>query len=257
MTTTEESVVNAMDGSDKRLFKYLPYILQDTWEFGATPDAIIELVSKYFKVYSDLKILDLGCGKGAVSVKMAKALGCQCYGLDAVPEFIEYAKQKASEFGVSHLCKFQTGDIREEVKKLSGYHVIILGAIGPVLGDYYSTLTSLSNCVSGDGIFIIDDGYIDDNSNFHNPHILRFKSIVRQIDLAGMELIGNNIATKEEVKESDNGIFENIKKRCNELAEKYPENKTLFLDYIKKQGKENEIIENQIICSTMLVKRKG
>ncbi len=47
MKTVEESVVTAMDGSDKELYPFLPYILQDAWELGADPDTIIGLVRKH------------------------------------------------------------------------------------------------------------------------------------------------------------------------------------------------------------------
>ena len=144
MKPIEESVVIAMDGSDQKLFPYLPYILQDLWEIGADPEIIIGLIKKYFDNYTDLKILDLGCGKGAVSIKISKTLGCKCYGIDAVPEFIKYAQYKADEFQVSHLCKFEPGDIRKKIEKLTDYDIIILGAIGPVFGDYYKTLSTLS-----------------------------------------------------------------------------------------------------------------
>jgi cyclopropane fatty-acyl-phospholipid synthase-like methyltransferase len=174
LKTIEESVVIAMDGSDKELYPFLPYILQDLWEIGADPDAIIKLITKNFDNFSDLKVLDLGCGKGAVSVKVAKKLGCTCYGIDAITEFIEFAQQKANEFKVNHLCIFETGDIREKVKYLSGFDLIILGAIGPVFGDYFTTLTTLSKCINKKGIFIIDDGYIDDNSDYVHP--LMFKT---------------------------------------------------------------------------------
>lgn len=71
MKTLEESVVTAMDGSDSELFSYLPYILQDIWEIGTSPEVIIDLVQKHTKKYSNLKVLDLGCGKGAVLIKLA------------------------------------------------------------------------------------------------------------------------------------------------------------------------------------------
>ncbi|MBU4494246.1 MAG: class I SAM-dependent methyltransferase, partial [Acidobacteria bacterium] len=61
--TIEESVVTAMDGADSNLFPYLPYILQDLWEIGSSPEVIIELIRKHTNDYSSLKILDLGCGK--------------------------------------------------------------------------------------------------------------------------------------------------------------------------------------------------
>jgi ubiquinone/menaquinone biosynthesis C-methylase UbiE len=97
MKTLEESVVTAMDGSDKELFPYLPYILQDLWEIGANPDTIIRLIAKYFSKYPDLKVLDLGCGKGAVSINIAKNLGCYCYGIDAVPDFLRKSLEMTSQ----------------------------------------------------------------------------------------------------------------------------------------------------------------
>ena len=257
MKTIEESVVTSMDGSDKELFPFLPYILQDLWEIGADPEAIIRLIGRYFNNHAGLKILDLGCGKGAVSVKVSKALGCRCYGIDAIPEFIEHAGQKADEFNVSHLCTFQTGDIREITKERTGYDVVILGAIGPVFGDYYTTLTILGKCINKNGIFIIDDGYIDDNSNFCHPLMLKKSSILQQIEEAGMELVESNISDSEDIKDSDEQIFESLKKRCHELIEKHPDKRTLFLDYIQKQKIENDVLENKIIGATMVIKLKN
>jgi cyclopropane fatty-acyl-phospholipid synthase-like methyltransferase len=256
MKTIEESVVTAMDGSDKELFPYLPYILQDLWEIGADPDAIIRLVSNHFEEYADLKILDLGCGKGAVSVRLSQKLGCTCYGIDAIPEFVEFAQQKATELKTNHLCTFETGDIREKVKDLSGYDVVILGAIGPVFGDYFSTLSTLAKCINENGIFIIDDGYINDDSDFSHPLMLKKFNILHQIEKAGMELVVNDIMDRDDIKDSDDYIFENLKKRCYELIEKYPDRQNLFLNYIKKQEIENDILENRVIGTTMVIKKK-
>ncbi len=256
MKSIEESVVTAMDGSDKELFPFLPYILQDLWEIGADPEVIIRLIGKQFNNFGALSVLDLGCGKGAVSVKVSHKLGCSCYGIDAISEFIEYAKQKAAEFKVNHLCRFETGDIREKVNDLSNYDIIILGALGPVFGDYYSTLTTLSNCISENGIIIIDDGYIDDNSDYSHPFMFKETAIMQQIDKAGMKLIDNNILDGDDIKKSDDFIFNNVQRRCLELIDKYPEKQNLFLDYIKKQEIENDVLENKIIGTTMVIKKK-
>jgi len=61
MKSIEESVViTSMDGADAEIFPYLPYILQDTWEIGASPEIIAELIEKHIPVPSNLRILDLG-----------------------------------------------------------------------------------------------------------------------------------------------------------------------------------------------------
>lgn len=246
-----------MDGSDKELFPFLPYILQDTWEIGASPETIIRLINKHFDNCAGLKVLDLCCGKGAVSVKVSESLGCYCHGIDAIREFAEFASQRACEFNVGHLCTFETGDIREKVKGISGYDVIILGATGPVLGDYYHTLTTLSECINKNGIFIIDDGYIDDDSNFIHPLMFKKKSVLQQINNAGMEVIEEEIMKEEEVRDSGEFIFNNLKKRCFELIEKYPDKQNLFLGYIKKQEEENDVLENKVIASTLVIKAKN
>ena len=56
MKTLEECVVTALDGSDKELYSFLPYILQDLWEIGADPSAVIKLIRKHSNNYSKLKI---------------------------------------------------------------------------------------------------------------------------------------------------------------------------------------------------------
>lgn len=255
MKTLEESVVTAMDGSDTELFPYLPYILQDLWEIGADPEAIIRLVRNHCKEYVTLKVLDLGCGKGAVSIKLSQALGCACHGIDAIHEFIEFARQKAADLKTNHLCMFETGDIREKVKSLSGYDVVILGAIGPVFGDYFSTLSTLAKCINENGIFIIDDGYINDDSDFSHPLLVKKTDLFRQIEIAGMELVEDDIMNRNDIKNSDDYIFDKLKMRCYELIEKYPDKQNLFFDYIKKQEIENDVLENKIIATTMVIKK--
>lgn len=255
MRTIEESVVIAMDGSNKELFSFFPYILQDLWEIGADPDAIIKLIRKYCYNIPELKVLDLGCGKGAVSVKVSQNLGCTCYGIDAIPEFVDFANKKATEFEVARLCKFDTGDIREKVKKLSGYDVVILGAIGPVFGDYFLTLTTLSKCMNENGVFIIDDSYINDESDFKHPLMYKKSEILQQIEKAEMKLVENAVVNRSDIKETDDFIFNNLKRRCNELIEKFPAKKTLFLDFVKKQEVENDVLENKVINTTMVIKK--
>ena len=256
MKSLEESVVTAMDGSKKELFTFLPYILQDLWEIGSDPEVIIELVERHAHNHSSLSVLDLGCGKGAVCIKMAKVYHCTCLGIDGLPEFIAEAQNKAKEFGVDHLCQFQAGDIREDVNKLPLFDVIILGSIGPVFGDYYTTLTTISKCLTPEGLIIIDDGYIADDSDFTPPMIQKRGTILQQIKDVGMQLVDEVIIGKDDIATSDAYIFENLKKRCQELVHKHPEKRMLFENYLREQEEENEVLETKVICSTMVIRKK-
>jgi hypothetical protein len=141
------------------------------------------------------------------------------------------------------------------VKELSGFDVVILGAIGPVFGDYFSTLSTLAKCIKEKGIFIIDDGFIDDNSDFSHPLIFKKSDLLQQIEKAGMELVEIDIFNRDDIIDSDNHIFDTLKKRCLELIEKYPKKKNLFLDYIRRQEIENDVLENKVICTNLVIKK--
>ena len=167
-----------------------------------------------------------------------------------------FTDYKAIEYKVNHLCIFEIGDIREKMKELSGYDVVILGAIGPVFGDYFSTLSNLAKCLKGNGIFIIDDAYINNNSDFSHPLMFKKSDIVQQIEKAGMKLVENDIMNRDYIVDSDHYIFDNLKKRCQELIEKYPNKQNLFLDYIRRQEIENDVLENKVICTTLVIKKK-
>ncbi|MDH3528047.1 MAG: class I SAM-dependent methyltransferase [Acidobacteriota bacterium] len=253
--TVEECVVMAMDGTDTGLFPFLPYILQDLWEIGTSAEVVLELLLKHKTDRSNLKVLDLGCGKGAVSIKLAQELNCFCIGIDAIQEFVTEARIKARELNVEEFCSFECGDLRERVSDLRDCDIVVLAAVGPVLGDYYSTLTNVSKCLKGNGLIVIDDGYIDDKSEYSHPITEKRSVILKQISDAGMELIDEIITTSDEMKETDDYIYGHVKRRCRELIEKHPDKKDLFTDYVKKQEEENEALETKITCSTMLIGR--
>lgn len=256
MKTIEESVVTALDGTSIEIYPFLPYILQDFFELGSDSEIIIEIIKRHFNKFNRLRVLDLGCGKGSVSINISKILKCKCYGIDALPEFIKIAKQKAKENKVENLCNFEIGDIRKKIKQLTEYDIILLGSIGPVLGNYYETLTSISQCLKQTGMIIIDDGYIDDKSDFTHPLILKQKDILNQIKDANMKIIENNVINFEKYKNDNNNDFNNLKKRCNELISKYPNKKNIFEDYVQNQKKEYDVLENKIVCTTMVIKQK-
>lgn len=256
MKSVEESVVvTAMDGSDPALFRYLPYILQDSWELGSDPKALVAVVKKYAPARECLTVLDLGCGKGAVSVLIAKETGAHCHGIDAVPDFIRTADEMAKKHAVADLCKFEVGDIRVVLSSLSKYDVIILGSIGQVLGEPRTAFLQLKEHITDDGIIIYDDGYMDDDSEFQHELILKKSEVFRQLEQAGLKVVDEVFSEHDDLSENQESLQDNLIKRCRELIVQYPEQKSLFEDYIKKQEDEVDVLVNKTVCATMILKK--
>lgn len=67
-----------------------------------------ELALSRFKPKAGMKILDVGCGTGNFSIKLAE-MGCEVVGIDVSEEMLDKARKKANEKGLN--IKFEIMDV--------------------------------------------------------------------------------------------------------------------------------------------------
>lgn len=251
MSTVEEKLAKSLTSESTEIIPFLPYLLQDLWELGSSPKDIIAMLAGHIKMSEKIKVLDLACGKGAVSVQLAKAFGCMVKGVDIIPEFIDYAKQKAGEYKVENLCVFETGDINESVKVEKDYDIAILGAVGDVLGNPEETLCKLKGTIKKGGHIIIDDAYA--SSDTGNGYMTKdqWLSAFRRTGLMPVDEAFNNEEELKSLNDCQQGF---IRKRAAELIEKHPDKAHLFKSYVECQQAECDELENDIEGVTMLLR---
>lgn len=255
MKDLKESVVESLDGSTLEIFPYLPYLLQDIREIGTDPLTVSEMLHDHVDDFMPIKILDLGCGKGAVSARLAKDYNCLVFGIDALPEFVESAKEFAIGMGVYHKCIFTQGDIRNEYQYYKDFDIVVLGAIGPVLGNLQETLLKVSGCLKERGLVVLDDGYIPENSKYKHEKCTTRSEFINQIHSSGFEIICENLFDPNQIEEQNEAIFSAIKTRTQELIYSYPEKVSFLSDYLRDQEVENEALENELVCGVWLLQK--
>ena len=255
MKQAKEDIAKSLDVNNLDLLEYIPYLLKDLFDMGSNPNSVLEVIKKYNILKStDAKVLDLGCGKGAVSIRIANELGVKVYGIDLMEAFIEEAKNYATKFGVSELCKFDVADIKDIVKTELECDLVIFGAIGQVFGSYEKTLAALYLPIKNGGYLIIDDGYIDDDSNYSNENYMKHEHLLKIINESGFILVEEKI--EGNVQATNKRYFELIKKRAEELKKIYPDKSLMFEDYVNSQQKENFTLENKVKCAVFVLKKK-
>jgi cyclopropane fatty-acyl-phospholipid synthase-like methyltransferase len=252
-----EKLAKSLTAETTDLLPFLPYLLQDLWELGSEPDDIVTLIKKNIPIASNNVILDLACGKGAVCVKVAKALDITMKGIDIIPEFIDFAKQKAIEHEVQSLCEFVVEDINQTTSIKGDYDGVILGAVGNVLGSPEITLDKLKNTIKENGFIIIADAYLKPDDDLHikypSNEYYTYQQWINMFEKTGLTLIDRIIDTEN----SDLNDFNTtaIIKRAEELIETYPMHKELFEGYIKSQELECEDLENILVGITWLLRK--
>ena len=87
-------------------------------EWYATPlgryadEAETRCALKLFKVFRGMKILDVGCGTGNFSLKLARK-GCQVTGIDLSEKMLSLARKKAKEEGLPVIfCLMDAADLQ-------------------------------------------------------------------------------------------------------------------------------------------------
>ena len=255
---TQELLARSLTAETTELLPFLPYLLQDFWELGSSPDDIITLMKRHMPVNEDTKVLDLACGKGAVAVKTALRLGVNVYGFDLFSEFIDYAREKAKEFQVDALCTFSVGDVNEIADRESGYDCTIFGAAGNILGPPSEMLAKLKKTVKPGGYIIIDDGYLpegetNDKVKYKNYEYLTHGEWPALFKAAGLRLAEELPGDGDYDFDRDN---RNLAKRAEELILKHPEKRGMFEGYLKSQLDECDDIADAVVSVTWILQRE-
>lgn len=253
MDNIEEKLAESLTAESTELIPFLPYLLQDLWELGSSPTEIIDILSEQCHVQPNTRVLDLACGKGAVSVNIAKTFKCNVLGVDIMPDFITYAKNKAIENKVDNLCSFEVEDIGKTVDRVNNFNIVILGAVGDVLGNQKETLIKLIKTIKKGGFILIDDVY-SRKTNKDSKYITKkkWKQIFDELNLI---LVTDKIANESDIKSTNDEQQALIKQRVEELKKKYIDKASLFDGYIASQLDECKELENDIDPVTLLLQK--
>lgn len=244
---TEKSIADSLE-VESPLLPYMPYLLQDLWALGSSIEKIIELIEKLKFNKNLIRFLDLGCGKGAVSIQIASKFGYSGLGVDAMEDFLNFARKKAKELGVSDLCDFQKHDILDFTQRAHHFNFVILASLGGIFGNYSETVRILRNQVDNGGYIVIDDGYLTEKNRLDRKgydHYRNYDETIRELTQYDDRII-MEIETTDDSLAINDEYLKNISLRCKELGEQYPELNESINRYIELQGQECEVIESEI-----------
>jgi ubiquinone/menaquinone biosynthesis C-methylase UbiE len=230
------------------LIPFIPFLLQDLWALGSSPSLILKIL-QMLNLPGNSRVLDLACGKGAVSCRIASQFKLKVVGIDLFKPFIDIAMKKARELYVDNLCSFEVRDINNAVKHYKNFDLVILASAESLLGEIGNAIDSLRGCVREEGYIIFDSSFLLADAKITNPEyaVLRsYDETVEALTSRGDEIIYEVIVPREETKKINDEYTGLIRKRAGELAERFPDKKELLSGYVKKQTEECKIIEEQL-----------
>ena len=250
-------IAAALDATPE-LVPYLPDLLADLWDLGSSPSRIADWL-RDLDLPDDTRVLDLGCGKGAVALTLARDLGFVVHGVDLFEPFIRDARMRCKDWGLGERCRFQKADLREVVSAATGYDVVVYASVG-ALGALDDCVAALRGCIRQGGYMVIDEGFLAPGveavpgfEKLTSHHESR-----QRLTSHGDEVLREHALDVEEMRANDRRYIESISRRAEAVAAAHPEDAGLILDYVTRQERAAEAWERHAISATWLLrKRRG
>ena len=250
-----QAIAASMD-AEPELIPFLPRLFVDLEDLGARADHVLEILRRA-EFAAGSKVLDLGCGKGAVAVALAREFRCRVDGVDAMPEFIRHARAQAAGAGLEDSCSFRVADLHEVVDDSHGYDLACLLALGEVLGSVDEAVARLRQCVEPGGFLLIDDAYLRDDSTQPEDVVNCFshERTVELLQSAGDEILYETIVDGPESVADYADMTAAIAQRAAELAREHPEQAELFMDFAARQQEEVALLTGPVVGAMWLIRR--
>jgi 2-polyprenyl-3-methyl-5-hydroxy-6-metoxy-1,4-benzoquinol methylase len=243
-------------GVTRRLLPHVAELLTDFDELGSNPDLVGAWLAER-GLGAGARVLDLGCGKGAVSIALCRQLGCKVDGVDAYAPFVAEADKRVEELGIVGLCDFQVGDIKERVGTAADYDAVLYLGIGGVLGSMAECIAALRRCVRPEGVMVLDDAYrLSAALDFPGYEHLRGRAdTLAQLVVHGDRLLAEHLTPREAVAAQNRQYQAWIERRGRKLTAREPGLAADIAAFIEKERKECSLLECDVQCAMWLLQR--
>jgi SAM-dependent methyltransferase len=257
LTDEQERQIAAALETTPDLLPFLSELLADIWALGSWPAVIAEMLDARGLPRST-RVLDLGCGKGAVGIRLARDLGFAVLGVDLFEPFIREARERGRREGVDDRCEFRVADARDLLMSGAAFDVVTWAALGGALGSFDRCVGQLRRIVRPDGYIVIDDGFlVSEHAMVRNgyDHYTSREETHRLLTQHGDELLEETLVPRSEVEACNRDNNRCIQARAKGLTERFPEHADRLAGYVESQVAECEVLESSIVAAVWLLKR--
>lgn len=242
-------------GVHPALLPYMEWLLRDFHALGGAPEVVLDFLAGS-GIGPRSRVLDLGAGKGAISLAVAQEFKAHVLGLDLYAPFVEHARDAARDSGLEQLCEFRLADIRTFTPP-EPFDAVLCISVGNALGNLQETVAAMRAMTRPGGLMLLDDGYRLDKEILYPGYeqLAALDEALRQITAHGDTVLREYRFTQAFVIEQNRRYQLRIENRAREIAAEHPELARILEDYVEEQRRECRILENKVQCVSWLLHR--
>ncbi|MCC6678397.1 MAG: methyltransferase domain-containing protein [Phycisphaerales bacterium] len=197
-----------------------------------------------------LRVLDLGCGKGAAAVEVAARTGCLVLGVDAFGPFIDSARELAERRGVAERCEFRKGIIGRSPRGMFDgallLNVLPLEVAAPLA----------RRLVRPGGFYIVDDAVrVRGRRLPAGVMVLEREEARARLMQGGDEILAEYIPAPARVRAMNARLYRVIAGNTRALARERPGLRPALAEFLRRQREANRQLSGPIRPALWVVRR--
>lgn len=242
--------------ADEPLLPWLDELLADLPTLGTEPAEVLEVLQPLRLPTQKTTVLELGCGKGVLSVALAKQCGFHMHSVDAYAPFIKRAKKLAENEGVTGLCTFYCADVRDFLHPQQLYDIVIWAGLCNILGNVQELVRHLRAAIRPGGYMVLDQSYCT-TAGMEEQGCADLAVSHQRLQAFGDRLLQERIPARPDTKTTNDANTDAIRRRAEQLKIKHPELAALFDGYVAAQEAACLVQETSLSPVLWLVQRGG
>jgi ubiquinone/menaquinone biosynthesis C-methylase UbiE len=232
------------------MLSHVPELFSEMVALGSSPRTVARLLREA-RIGPGSRIIDLGCGKGAVAVHVARMLGCRVVGIDAFQPFIAAAISLASARGVSDRCRFRLADLHS-LRPAARFDAAIMLGVLPL----EQAAPLLRRWVRRRGVYVIDDAFREGDATDPSLSAVPTRVQARAIIIrSGDTILRELVPAPRDIKRQNARIYSAIARAARRLARQDPTLAPALRRYLAAQRRANTLLEGHLRGAIWLIRR--
>ena len=224
-----QSIADSIDAPPEAL-PYIPEVFADLASLGSSPRQVTTWLAA-LNLGPRHRVLDLACGKGAVSVALARRFACRVTAVDAFPPFIEAATALAARQRVAHLCQFHIADVRKPLPKPQRFDAALM--LG--LFDLETAAAILRPQVRPGGHYLLDDAIsLDPHPAADDAPLTRAEARFL-LEETGDRVVRELVFTPARVRQIESRLFAAMQRRITAITRRDPSARKPLAELLRRQ----------------------